>query len=94
MNFTGAKNEVKIMTLDPGHFHAALVQKSMYEQIDPVVHIYAPDGSDVVDHMNRISGFNNREENPTAWQVKQHLSKDYLEKMVSERPGNVMVPAG
>ncbi|NQW36090.1 MAG: hypothetical protein HQ471_03700, partial [Flavobacteriales bacterium] len=25
--FTGAKGEVKIMTLDPGHFHAALVQK-------------------------------------------------------------------
>ena len=33
--FTGAKGEVKLMTLDPGHFHAALIQKSMYEQIDP-----------------------------------------------------------
>ena len=25
--FTGAKGEMKLMTLDPGHFHAALVQK-------------------------------------------------------------------
>ena len=25
--FTGAKGEVRLMTLDPGHFHAALVQK-------------------------------------------------------------------
>ena len=29
--FTGAKGEVKLITLDPGHFHAALVQKKMYE---------------------------------------------------------------
>ena len=28
MTFTGAPNEVKLMTLDPGHFHAALVQKA------------------------------------------------------------------
>ena len=25
--FTGAPGEVKLVTLDPGHFHAALVQK-------------------------------------------------------------------
>ena len=25
--FTGAPGEVKLITLDPGHFHAALVQK-------------------------------------------------------------------
>nr|MBC8146454.1 oxidoreductase [Bacteroidota bacterium] len=41
--FTGAKGEVKIMTLDPGHFHAALVQKEMYDQVDPVVYVFAPD---------------------------------------------------
>ena len=42
--FTGAKGEVKIMTLDPGHFHAALVQKNMYEQVSPEVYVYAPKG--------------------------------------------------
>ena len=45
--FTGAKGEVKLMTLDPGHFHAALIQKTMYEQIDPTVYVYAPEGDDV-----------------------------------------------
>ena len=39
--FTGAKGEVKLITLDPGHFHAALVQKSMYEQVDSTVYVYA-----------------------------------------------------
>ena len=31
--FTGAPGEVKLITLDPGHFHAALVQKVSYPQV-------------------------------------------------------------
>ena len=45
---------VRLITLDPGHFHAALVQKSMYADIDPVVHVYAPDGPDLKAHLERI----------------------------------------
>ncbi len=92
--FTGAKNEVKLITLDPGHFHAALVQKSMYEQVDPVVHVYAPKGSDVQDHLKRIEGFNTRTENPTSWKEKVYVGSDFFEKMISEKPGNVMVTSG
>ena len=58
--FTGAKGEVKIITLDPGHFHAALIQKIMYDQVSPVVHVYAPQGPDVADHLKRVEGFNTR----------------------------------
>ncbi|MCY1721319.1 oxidoreductase [Prolixibacteraceae bacterium Z1-6] len=92
--FTGTKGEVKIMTLDPGHFHAALVQKSMYEQVDPVVYVFAPDGEDVVDHLKRIEGFNTRAENPTSWEEKVYKGDDFFEKMISEKPGNVMMTAG
>lgn len=92
--FTGAKGEVKLMTLDPGHFHAALVQKSMYEQVDPVVHVYAPEGPDVQNHLALIEGYNNRAENPTSWETIVYTGPDYLEKMLSEKPGNVMVVAG
>ena len=70
MHFTGAPGEVKIMTLDPGHFHAALVQKSMYDQISPKVSVYAPEGPDVKDHLNRINGFNSRDVSPTNWEEK------------------------
>ncbi|MEJ2649554.1 MAG: hypothetical protein P8016_14240, partial [Sedimentisphaerales bacterium] len=31
--------KVHLITLDPGHFHAALVQKSMYDNVDPQVHV-------------------------------------------------------
>ena len=29
-------NKVKLITLDPGHFHSALVQKPMYNNVDSV----------------------------------------------------------
>ncbi|HSO89504.1 MAG TPA: putative oxidoreductase C-terminal domain-containing protein, partial [Draconibacterium sp.] len=92
--FTGAKGEVKIMTLDPGHFHAALVQKSMYEQVDPIVHVYAPDGPDVEGYLTLVNNYNTRAENPTSWEEKVYKGPDFLEKMLAEKPGNVMVTAG
>ena len=92
--FTGAKGEVKLMTLDPGHFHAALIQKSMYDQIDPTVFVYAPEGDDVAQHLGRIEAFNKRADKPTAWIEKVYTGTDYLEKMLAEKPGNVMMVAG
>ncbi|MBN1819766.1 MAG: oxidoreductase [Prolixibacteraceae bacterium] len=92
--FTGTKCEVKIMTLDPGHFHAALVQKEMYEQVDPTVYVYAPEGDDVKGHLERIEGYNIRTENPTSWTEEVYTGPDFFEKMISEKPGNVMVTAG
>jgi len=92
--FTGAKGEVKIMTLDPGHFHAALVQKDMYDQVSPEVFVYAPEGNDLKEHLKRIEGYNARAEKPTAWAEKIYTGTDYLEKMLSEKPGNVVVLSG
>ncbi len=92
--FTGAQGEVKIMTLDPGHFHAALVQKNMYEQVDPTVHVYAPEGPDVEGHLALIDRYNNRPDEPTSWNEVVYKGGDFFEKMLSEKPGNVMVTAG
>lgn len=85
---------VKLITLDPGHFHAALVQKPMYENVDSVVHVYAPEGEEVVDYLRRIEAFNTRAENPTHWVEEVYTGPDYLEKMLTEKPGNVVVIAG
>ncbi|MGB5437712.1 MAG: putative oxidoreductase C-terminal domain-containing protein [Maribacter sp.] len=86
--------KVKLMTLDPGHFHAALVHKSMYSQVDPSIYVFAPEGPEVEDFLNRIESYNNREELPTSWTVNTYLGDDYLEHMISGKPGNVMVVAG
>ena len=90
--FTGAPGEVKLITLDPGHFHAALVQKVSYPQVSKDVYVYAPTGFDVDEHLKRIQGFNTRAENPTAWNEIVYTGDDYLEKMLAEK--KVMIQAG
>ncbi len=87
-------SDVKIMTLDPGHFHAALVQKEMYQGVSPKVDVYAPLGFDLIEHLKRISGFNNRKDNPTRWELEVRTGNDSLERMLRERPGNVVTMAG
>src|SRR5690606_10206631 len=85
---------VRLITLDPGHFHAALVQKSMYPNVDSTVYVYAPEGPDVDLHMQRIEGFNTRAEEPTAWKEVVYKGPDFFEKMIQEKPGNVVVLSG
>lgn len=89
-----SKAAFQFMTLDPGHFHAALVQKLQLEDVDPKVFVYAPEGSDVQDHLNRIRGYNTREENPTNWVEKVYTRADFFEKMIQDKPGNIMVVSG
>lgn len=92
--FTGEPNEVNLITINPGHFHAYLVQKNMYEQIDPTVHVYAPEGPEVENHISVIENYNNRDNNPTSWNLEVYTGSDYLERMLEEKNGNVVILAG
>ncbi|MFK5974013.1 MAG: putative oxidoreductase C-terminal domain-containing protein [Flavobacteriaceae bacterium] len=88
------KEKVKLMTLDPGHFHAALVHKSMYAQVDSTIYIFAPEGPEVRGFLSKIESYNKREDSPTHWKVNSNFGDDYLNKMISDSPGNVMIVAG
>ena len=92
--FTGAEGEVKLVTLDPGHFHAALVQKYMYPQVNPEVYVYAPDGEDLEQHLKRLDGFNTRQDNPTGWTINVFRGDDFFARMIADKKGNVMMTAG
>jgi predicted dehydrogenase len=87
---------VKLTILDPGHFHAALVQKKMYPEIDPVVHVYAPDGPELRDYLQRVEGYNRRADNPTAWRMQVVSGPDFMERFVAKKSGagDVVVIAG
>jgi len=86
--------QVRLLTVDPGHFHAALVQKTMYPHVSPDVHVYAPDGTDVQQHLNRIASYNTRASDPTAWNEIIYRDDDFFEKMLSEKAGNLVVLSG
>ena len=85
---------VKLITVDPGHFHAALVQKIMYDQDSPDVYVYAPQGPDYLQHLERINSYNKRPVNPTLWNEKVYTGLDFFEKMISDKAGNVVVLSG
>ena len=90
----GVMTDVRVMTLDPGHFHAALIQKEMYPGVAPRVDVYAPLGWDLSEHLKRIAAFNTRAERPTAWLTEVHASPDFFERMLREHPGNLVVLSG
>jgi predicted dehydrogenase len=86
--------QVRLLTVDPGHFHAALVQKIMYPQVSPEVRVYAPEGPDVQQHLGRIESYNTRMADPTAWNEVVYKGDDFFEKMISEKAGNVVILSG
>lgn len=86
--------KVRIITVDPGHFHAALVQKYYHPGVDTNVFVYAPEGPELIRHLELIDAYNNRAETPTAWAEHIYVGPDFLEKMVSGKEGNVVVIAG
>src|SRR5213596_2587584 len=98
MIFISCKNQssvndtktVHLVTLDPGHFHAALVQKTMYNGVDSIIHVYAQAGNDLQLHLDRIKDFNTRVDNPTHWKEEVYTGNDFFKKMLAEKNGNVV----
>lgn len=89
-----AQKKIRLITLDPGHFHAALVQKSGYPDIDTTVYVYAPEGQEVSAHLALIDKYNTRADQPTHWNEIVYTGTDFETRMFREKPGNVVVLAG
>ncbi|HNR06483.1 MAG TPA: putative oxidoreductase C-terminal domain-containing protein [Saprospiraceae bacterium] len=87
-------NPYQIITLDPGHFHAALVQKSMYPGVDSTVRVYAPGGPDLDMHLQRIKNYNERKDQPTRWNEVVYTGPDFFERMIADKKGNLVVLSG
>ncbi|WP_439627269.1 putative oxidoreductase C-terminal domain-containing protein [Gemmata sp.] len=85
---------IRLMTLAPGHFHAALVQKRMVPGVTARNYVYAPLDADTVAYLERLAAFNARAENPTAWEVDLRASDGWRERFEREQPGNVVFLSG
>lgn len=93
-NKNGEAGVIKIIQLDPTHSHAAAAQNEQLSGIDSNVYVYSPDSSLLTEYFNQIKIFNTRTNHPTRWNEKVYSGKDYLEKMVREKQGNVVVLSG
>ena len=69
---------VRFVTIDPGHFHAALVQKSSYPDVSDEVRVFAPEGPELASHLEFIKAFNSRKDEPTGWRENVYRGADYL----------------
>ena len=84
----------RLVVLDPGHFHAALLQKTMVPGVDATVHVYAEEGPDLADYLQKIDSYNARRDDPTAWRTVVHSGADFLDRFSAERAGDVVVISG
>src|SRR5690348_12800154 len=82
-------SKARLIVVDPGHFHATLLQKEMYPALAPRVSVYAPLGPELLDYLNRISLFNSRKDNPTHWELDVHCTAHSMDEMLRDRPGNI-----
>lgn len=93
--FTGKTGEIKLIVLAPGHFHASLLQKSAMPQVNDSVFVYATtEDAGLKQYLSAIQAFNQRDEDPTNWQTVVYTGNDFLNKMVTDKRGNVVVLAG
>ena len=94
------KEPVTFMVANPGHFHAALVLKQMYPSVEITkdsassVFVFAPDGDELEDFLNRVEGYNQRVDDPTHWNLDVYRGNDFFHKMLESKPGKVVVLAG
>lgn len=84
----------RLIIVEPGHFHATLLQKEMYPWLDRRVSVFAPLGPELLDYLSRIAAFNLRKDNPTNWQLEVHTGDDPMAEMLRDRPGNIVVFTG
>ena len=82
-----ANGKVNLVILDPGHFHASLLQKDTLAAINDTIWIYAPKGIEVDQYLKSIDSYNQRAEKPTAWVKQLYTADDYLSKMLAGHQG-------
>jgi predicted dehydrogenase len=85
---------LRMIEVDPGHSHAAALHAGMLPFFSSEAHVYAPLGADLTAHLNRIARLNERAKDPTHWVLKVYAGPDFLQKMLEEPPGNVVVLSG
>ena len=79
---------VRLVVIDPGHFHAALVQKHPYGgEVSGDVRVYAPRGPELESHLALVRSFNARAEDPTRWNEIVYEGDDFLARAVEENRG-------
>ncbi len=83
-----------LVILNPGHFHAALTLRKSHPRLSDDVHVYAEDGPEVESFLRIVRTFNEQARHQTQWKLRVYRGADYLARLRSERPGDIVIIAG
>jgi len=83
-----------LVMINPGHFHAALTLRERHPMIADDIHVFAEDGPDLDNFVRLVHSFNDRPVEPTRWTLYVYRGADFLEKLLVQRPGEVVIIAG
>src|SRR5450759_3606732 len=74
-----SSDPLRLIMLDPGHFHAAQLHLTLLPGFSDEAHVYAPLGPELSAHINRVSIYNSRPVDPTHWKLRAYAGPDFLE---------------
>ena len=80
--------------LEPGHFHAALTLGARHPRLRDEIVVYARPGAELDDFLGLVEAFNSRADAPTAWRPLVRAGDEPLERLIADRPGDVVILAG
>lgn len=93
-SFSEPGQEIRLIQLDPRHSHATAIQAEPSNRMSDEVYVYSPGCPELDQHLARIRSFNARKENPTRWKEVVYTGSDYLQRMLQEKKGNLVVLSG
>lgn len=83
-----------LIVCNPGHFHAALALRQPHPLLREEVFVYTEDGPDLQRFLALVATFNSRDKQPTGWRLRTYRGSDYLDRLIADKPGDVVLLAG
>ncbi|WP_294080781.1 putative oxidoreductase C-terminal domain-containing protein [Proteiniphilum sp. UBA5384] len=83
-----------LMVLNPAHPHGAQIQNTLRSAFHADVHVYAPCENDLEEsYLNTINRHNRSDTVHYPWQIHTYIGEDYMEKMLQDNHGDVVIIA-
>lgn len=89
-----SEGEKTMVMIDPGHYHAALIQKNHLPGVSDIVRVYAPECMELDSYLSTVRSFNQREDDATGWREELHISDCFLDSLPPASKGDFVVLAG
>ncbi|GEP90543.1 oxidoreductase [Chitinophaga terrae (ex Kim and Jung 2007)] len=88
------KSSMQLIALDPGHFHASLVQQEQYPGVDTTIKVFAPAGKEVEQYLQQVANYNQKDSPKVYWATDVYTGPGYLQRMLQCERGSIVILAG